>query len=276
MSIEKSRDPVEFVEFELSGWDRNIDGYTQAFGDVSRQTVGPLLDAAEVTDGMRVLDVCCGPGILAAGALQRGADAVGIDFSSEAVALANRLVPTGSFQQADAQALPFPDASFDAVLCGYGLMHVPDPEVVLQEMRRVLRPGGRAAVSVWDAGALGFKLVYEAVTACGTMDANLPHGPDFFQFASTQAMKAAMAQAGFVDCSTKSVVQNWQVDDADEYVDAILNGTVRARAVLAAQTSEAMESIKAFLVQRLEEFRGQGGHIAIPLPALVGSGVRGP
>jgi SAM-dependent methyltransferase len=276
MPIERSQDPAQFSAFELSGWDKNIDGYDRAFGDVSRQTVRPLLDAAKVTDSMRVLDVCCGPGMLAAGALQRGAEAVGIDFSSEAVALAGRLVPAGSFQQADAQALPFPAASFDAVLCGYGLMHVPDPEAVLREMHRVLRPGGRAAVSVWDAGAVGFKLIYEAVKAYGTMDANLPHGPDFFQFASPQSMKAALTQAGFADCAAKSVAQDWQVDDAHEYVDAILTGTVRARAVLAAQSSGAMESVKAFLAERLEEFRGQGGHIAIPLPALVGSGAREP
>lgn len=277
MPIERSQDPARFAAFELSGWDKNIDGYDRAFGDVSRQTVRPLLDAAKVTGGMRVLDVCCGPGMLAAGALQRGAEAVGIDFSSEAVALASRHVPAGRFQQADAQALPFPSASFDAVLCGYGLMHVPDPEAVLREMRRVLRPGGRAAVSVWDAGAVGFKLVYEAVEACGTMDdAKLPHGPDFFQFASPQSMQSALAGAGFADCSVMSVAQDWQVDDADEYVDAILTGTVRARAVLAAQSSGAMESAKAFLAQRMEEFRGEGGHIAIPLPALVGSGAHKP
>lgn len=89
-------------------------------------------------------------------------------------------------------------------------------------------------------------------------------------------MKAALTQAGFADCAAKSVAQDWQVDDAHEYVDAILTGTVRARAVLAAQSSGAMESVKAFLAERLEEFRGQGGHIAIPLPALVGSGAREP
>lgn len=272
MPIERSQDPTQFAAFELSGWDKNIEGYDRAFGDVSRQTVQPLLDAAQVMDNMEVLDVCCGPGMLAAGAVQRDAEAVGIDFSSEAVALAGRLVPAGSFQQADAQDLPFPAASFDAVLCGYGLMHVPDPEAALREMHRVLRPGGRAAVSVWDAGAVGFKLIYEAVNACGTMEVNLPHGPDFFQFALPQSMKAALGQAGFTDCAVKSVAQDWQVHDVDEYVDAILTGTLRARAVLAAQSSVAMESVRTFLAQRLEEFRGQDGQIVIPLPALVGSG----
>lgn len=127
MSIEQSRDPKQFAAFELSGWDSNIGGYDAAFGAVTRQTVRSMLDAARVRPGMQVLDVCSGPGMLAAGALKCGAEAIGLDFSVEAVELARRLVPNGRFQQGDAQALPFPEASFDAVLCGYGVMHVPEP-----------------------------------------------------------------------------------------------------------------------------------------------------
>ena len=66
MPVEQSRDPKQFSAFELSGWDSNIGGYASAFGAVARQTVGAMLDAAHVTRGMRVLDVCCGPGMLAA------------------------------------------------------------------------------------------------------------------------------------------------------------------------------------------------------------------
>src|SRR6202171_636446 len=101
--------------FERAGWDASIAGYDQAFGAVSRQTVGPLLDAADVRAGMRVLDVCTGPGMLVEAALERGIHAVGLDFSAQAVELAQSRVPAGEFHQGDAQALPFPDNSFDAV-----------------------------------------------------------------------------------------------------------------------------------------------------------------
>ena len=67
---------------------------------MARQTVESMLDAARVTPGTRVLDICCGPGMLAAGALKRGADAVEIDFSTEAVELARSLVPGGRFEKA--------------------------------------------------------------------------------------------------------------------------------------------------------------------------------
>jgi 2-polyprenyl-3-methyl-5-hydroxy-6-metoxy-1,4-benzoquinol methylase len=76
MVIEKSQDPAAFANFELVGWDANITGYDQAFGAVARQTVRPILEATCVGSGTRVLDVCCGPGILAAGALARGAEVV--------------------------------------------------------------------------------------------------------------------------------------------------------------------------------------------------------
>jgi SAM-dependent methyltransferase len=229
MPIEQSRDPKQFAAFELSGWNANIGGYDSAFGAVARRTVGPMLDAAHVTRGMQVLDICCGPGMLAAGALKRGAEAVGLDFSAEAVELARRLVSNGRFQQGDAEALPFPAASFDAVLCGYGVMHLPEPAAALREMLRVLRPDGRVALSVWDAAGVGFALVYEAVRARGSIEVALPHGPDFFQFGSPARMQAALAEAGFAEAAAYSLQQDWHVPSADRYIESILAGTVRAR-----------------------------------------------
>jgi hypothetical protein len=73
MPVEQSRDPKQFADFELAGWESNIAGYNAAFGAVARQTVEAMLDAARVTNGRRVLDVCCGPGMLAGGASKRGA-----------------------------------------------------------------------------------------------------------------------------------------------------------------------------------------------------------
>src|SRR5260370_8515446 len=131
MPIEKACEPKQFAGVELSGWDTKIGCYDSALGAVARQTVAPMLDAARVTRGMQVLDICCGPGMLAAGALQRGAVAMGLDFSAEAVELARRLVRNGRFQPGDAQALQFPASSFDAALCGYGLRHLPEPAAAL-------------------------------------------------------------------------------------------------------------------------------------------------
>ena len=274
MPIEQSRDPKQFSDFERSGWDNNISGYDAAFGAVARQSVGRMLDAARVTRGMRVLDACCGPAMLAAGALERGAEAVGLDFSLAAVELARRLVPKGSFERGDVQALPFPAGRFDAVLCGYGLMHLPDPAAALREMLRVLRPGARATLSVWASTGFGFSLVYEAVRARGSPDVSLPHGPDFFQFGSPERMLAALEQAGFADTAAFSFHQDWRVLNADSYIESILTGTVRARAVLAAQSGAAAADVRAYMADYLSRFRSPAGGLVVPMPAIIGSGAR--
>jgi ubiquinone/menaquinone biosynthesis C-methylase UbiE len=274
MPIEQSREPKNFAAFELTGWDNNIGGYDAAFGAVARQTVRSMLDAAHVSPGKRVLDVCCGPGMLAAGALQCGAEAVGLDFSGEAIELARRRVPNGRFQQGDAQALPFPEASFDAVLCGYGLMHLPEPAAALREMLRVLRSGGRAALSVWDASGAGFTLVYEAVRARGSMEVALPHGPNFFQFGSSERMRAALIEAGFADAAAHSFQQDWRVANTDRYIESILTGTVRAGAVLAAQSGAAADGVRSYIDDYLTRFRAPTGELVVPMPAIVGSGAR--
>ena len=160
------------------------------------------------------------------------------------------------------------------MLCGYGLMHVPEPAIALGEMLRVLRPGGRAAVSVWDAGGSGFSLVYEAVRARGSMDVDLPHGPDFFQFGAPERMLAALTEAGFADAAARSLPQDWHVPSADRYIDAILTGTVRARAVLAAQSGAAAPGVRSYIADYLARFRAPSGELIVPMPAIIGSGSR--
>ena len=277
MAIEKSKSPDEFISFERAGWDANIAGYDHSFGPVSRQTVRPTLDAAAVSSGMRVLDVCTGPGMLVEAAIGRGAQATGLDFSHEVVELARRRVPAGEFRQGDAQSLPFPDNTFDAVVCGYGVMHIPEPERAMREMVRVVRPGGRVAISVWDSTTLnnGFGLIYAAVRAHGTLNIPLPHGPDFFQFSTEAKMRAALAEIGLTKLETALVDQRWNVKSASQYMDAMRGGTVRARAVLAGQTEAATIEIRGFFEQTLAGMANPDGGFDVPLPALVGSGAKG-
>ena len=274
MAIEKSNNPAEFLEFERAGWATNIAGYDDAFGPVSRQTVGPTLDAANVRSGMHLLDVCCGPGMLAQAAIERGASAVGLDFP-EVVELARRLVPGGEFKAGDAQVLPFVDDTFDAVVCGYGVMHLPDAEKAMREMLRVLRPGARAAISVWDSRTTNqFSLVYAAVRAHGNINVPLPHGADFFQFSTPEKMRAGLSEAGFVSVEATAFDQKWRVKSAQQVLDAIRDGTVRARALMAAQTDAAMVGIRQFFEQALDAMGSPEKGYDVPLSAIIGSGAK--
>jgi ubiquinone/menaquinone biosynthesis C-methylase UbiE len=133
--------------------------YDRAFAHVTRYFMPFVLRAAYVAPGMRILDVATGTGLSAEAAL----DAVGssghvtaADISPEMADIARTRLGGAtniSVTVEDGQALSFQDRSFDAVVCSLGLMFFPDPLRGLSEFRRVLRPGGRAAVSVSVAPA---------------------------------------------------------------------------------------------------------------------------
>lgn len=110
--------------------------------------------AAQIQPGQRVLDVACGTGVLAREAALRagpGGRAVGIDPSPGMIAVARQLEPAVEWREGAAESLPFPDDSFDAVVSQFGLMFFADRRQALREMMRVLVPGGRLAVAVWDS-----------------------------------------------------------------------------------------------------------------------------
>lgn len=131
------------------------------------QLVGELLaEAADVRAGEKVLDVAAGNGNATLAAAHRFADVTSTDFvpalldKGRARAQAEGL--DVHFQVADAEALPFPDASFDVVLSTFGCMFTPEHARVAREMMRVLRPGGRLGMANWTpSGFIGrlFKVI---------------------------------------------------------------------------------------------------------------------
>jgi demethylmenaquinone methyltransferase/2-methoxy-6-polyprenyl-1,4-benzoquinol methylase len=100
-----------------------------------------------VRSGDDVLDACCGTGDLAMAARNAGAShVVGVDFSERMLERARRKAPELEWVQSDVLELPFEDASFDAVVVGFGVRNVDDLEAAIRELRRVLRPGGRLGI----------------------------------------------------------------------------------------------------------------------------------
>ncbi len=93
-----------------------------------------------------VLDVACGTGDMAVSLVERGCTVTGIDLSEEMLAIARQKAPMVTFMIADAEHLPFPDASFDAVTCAFGVRNFVHLEQGLDEMLRVLKPGGQLVI----------------------------------------------------------------------------------------------------------------------------------
>lgn len=113
-----------------------------------------VADAAQIQPGQRVLDVGCGTGILAreiASRIGSVGRVAGIDPSPGMRAVAKRLAPAVEWREGVAESLPFPDRSFEAVASQFALMFFADRRQALREMLRVLTPGGRLAIAVWDS-----------------------------------------------------------------------------------------------------------------------------
>ena len=129
--------------------------YDQSFVPALFAQWGPVVTAAAgIRPGQRVLDVACGTGALTLAVAERvGPEGrvVGLDRNPEMLEVARRKSSRIDWQEAAAEALPFPDTSFDAVVSQFGLMFFADRVAALREMWRVLRPGGRLAVAVFDA-----------------------------------------------------------------------------------------------------------------------------
>jgi len=113
-----------------------------------------LADAAKIESGDRVLDIACGTGVLAREAARRtgrSGHVAALDPNVGMLAVARGLAPGIDWRDGAAEALPFPDRSFDVVVCQFGLMFFSDRGKAIREMLRVMVPGGRCAVAVWDA-----------------------------------------------------------------------------------------------------------------------------
>jgi SAM-dependent methyltransferase len=162
------------------------------------------LEQVALSPGHKVLDVGCGPGVLTLPAAQRvgpTGSAVGLDISEAMVASARlaagaRGLWQASFQRADLETTGLPAASMDAVVCAFGLMYAANRAAGLREMRRVLRPGGRLAVSVWGRRErCGFADMFPIVDRQVSSEVC----PTFFAQGVPGALRADLALAGFTD-----------------------------------------------------------------------------
>ena len=268
-------DPQAVRAFEHAGWQRAAAHYTTTFSHATRGFIDDLLDAAGVKAGMRVLDLACGPGLVARGAAERGALPVGLDFSSAMVALARANHPGIRFEEGDAEVLAFADESFDAVVANFGIHHVAEPNRALAEARRVLRPGGRAAFTSWAAPAenIAWRLLFDAISAHGdrkAADTRPPGG----SLRSPEDLLRALVAVGFTETEARRVHGEWRVPTPGDLVEGFRRGTVRTAALIGAQSASALPAIEAAIVCAGAAYRDRDG-CAVPLVAILASGVRG-
>ena len=273
MTAPQDFDTARWRTFEHAGWQEAAHQYHDWLGAVTATAIPPLLDAVGATTGVRVLDVATGPGYAAALAAQRGADVVGIDFSAEMVDEARRRFPGFDFREGDAEALPFPDGSVDAVVCNFGVLHFGRPERALAEAHRVLRSGGHFAFTVWDQGPEldPRQMLRRAVQAFAdaAVVASLPAGPAPDLFVDPDRCGHLLRGAGFRPPTLMKLPLVQPTPDPDAYFDIVLNGAgPRNGSPLRAQPPEALAAIRAALTDALRACE-RDGITELPMPAIL-------
>jgi ubiquinone/menaquinone biosynthesis C-methylase UbiE len=264
-----------FHDVELDGWRRLAAGYAQHLADLMSQAIEPLLDAAEVTSGKRVLDLCCGPGHASDAIRRRGAVPLGVDFAPEMIALAQQKWPGLAFEVGDAENLTQPDQSCDAVAMNFGLLHLARPEAAMRHVARVLKPGGRFAFTVWatPADSIGHRIMLGALNAHGTMEVGLPAGPPLFRFADPQEGAALFTGAGLTDMTFGKLQLRLDVPAPDGLFEAYTAGAVRIAVILARQSPEALVKIREAVRAACAQYE-KDGMLGVPMTAVLVSGRR--
>jgi ubiquinone/menaquinone biosynthesis C-methylase UbiE len=211
------------------GWDRAVTAYEEGWSAQLEPAHSLMLDMVALRPGERVLDVACGTGLVSfrvAETVGRRGAVVGTDISGEMVeaargSAAKRGLNNASFERSDAEELPFTDASFDAAVCGLGLMYVPDPVKALCEMRRLLRPGGRAAAAVWGARRnCGWAEIFPITDARVASEVC----PMFFHLGTKDILARTFAQAGFTDVRLERVQTTLHYASSDDALSAVFRG----------------------------------------------------
>jgi SAM-dependent methyltransferase len=275
MASEAARiDPDAFDTFEATAWEERVDAYASFFGEITGRLIHPLLDAVEVGPGTRLLDVATGPGYVAGRAAQRGATACGVDIAEAMLVRARAQHEGVEFTRGDAQALPFDDDRFDAVVGNFALPHLSRPEQAVSEAVRVLAPGGRLALTTWDVPARMrmFGAFLEAVGEAGAAPPDgLPPGPDVFRFADDDEFRRLFEAEGLVEVRVSRIEFIHRVERFEDFWEALQRGTVRMASLVLGQPEETRERIRQALVRRVADHASARG-LELPVSVKLAAG----
>jgi SAM-dependent methyltransferase len=202
----------EFDESERLIWSGRARAFAESFARVCAYPVEDLLEAAGARAGVWLLDVGTGSGSVAVTACGRGAQVTAIDAEPDMVELASKAAPLADVRVATLPVLPFADDVFDVVTANFVLNHVGRPRRALAELRRVARPGGRIAMTIWAVphGA-GQALLGRAVEAAGGIRPAhlLALAPEDYFARTEQGLANLFRDAGLTGVSCRTIAR-WE------------------------------------------------------------------
>ena len=241
-----------------------------------------VADAAQIQLGHRVLDVACGTGILAREVMLRvgsTGSVAGVDASPGMLAVAEehareRGLKNYTTKTADACDLPFDDDLYDAVLCRLGIMFFPDPAKGAEEFLRVLRPGGRASLTVWNVPEKNGWLATAGAAVREKLDQPPPppDAPGVFRFGEAGLLGKTLDGAGFEDVTEREVTGVMRFESAQQYLDMMLDVAAPIVAALREAPETKQEEVKAAILSAAKSKAESDGSLALPWSAWLVTG----
>ncbi|GAA5186590.1 hypothetical protein GCM10023322_33160 [Rugosimonospora acidiphila] len=265
---------TSFDEHERSMWAGKATAFERSVGALCAYPADHLLDAADVGDGRRVLDVGTGPGTVAARAIGRGAAVVAVDAEPSMLDAVRRRVPAAEVRHAILPNLPFSDECFDAAVSNFVINHVGDPAAAIAELRRVVRRGGRIAVTIWpDPQPPVQRLWGQVFDAAGAQRPTdmlaLPEDKDFAR--TEDGLSGLLREARLKDVRCEVVSWIHRVDPEDWW-SGPANGIGKAGFMMRSQSPSMIARIRREYDQTVADYRDVDGLLALPAAALLACG----
>jgi SAM-dependent methyltransferase len=228
-----------------------------------------IVEATRLEPGQHVLDVACGTGVLARAALAKvapGGLVAGLDRNQGMLEVAKAHAAGIAWRCAQAEHMPYDDRQFDVVLCQFGLMFFDDRRAALQEMWRVLKPGGVLGIAVWDL--LERSPGYAAMTALldelfGAEVANALRVP--FALGSQSTFRALLAEAQIGDAEIGTLAIRARFPSLDSWVHTDIRGWTLSGMIDDQQFHTLLDASH----KALQRFVLEDGTVAFDAPALL-------
>jgi SAM-dependent methyltransferase len=259
---------TSFDTAERRMWAGRADAYDSTFSRLCAHTVPELLDAADVGPGRYVLDVGTGTGTAALAAQERGARVRAVDADAGMAELARDRGIAADV--AALPELPFEDGEFAAVVANFVLNHVGRPRAALTELRRVLRPGGRLALTLWSPGRqAGMELFGRALDAAGVVrPPDLPRLDPAEDFPRTpEGVTGLLSEAGF-RAATCSETRFKHRAGVEEWWSAAASGLATIGLIVTAQDARTVVRIRRAYGRIAAEY-AVGGKLVLTHGALL-------
>ena len=266
----------------LERWGRAAAGWgkrAQSVRDFGLPVSTWMLDHAGLQPGLRVLELAAGPGetgFLAAELIRPGGSLVCSDATDEMLEVARARaqelgVENVEFKRIELEWIDLETASVDAALCKWGLMFAVDPEAALREMRRVLRPGGRVALAVWDGPAANpwGTIPTRVLVELGHSSQPDPDAPGMFALAPPGRLRELLEDAGFVDVLVETVEPARAFDSVEEYIAETHDLSSVFGQVFDALSEDQRAQVTGRVAELARPFIGADGMLRLPARSLV-------